>query len=151
MFEKLKAKRIVKNTLTDARCFMNELPKHDIYLSGGFDDLLIASFFIAFCDFYAYIHKRIDLGDLIVKAFLEKVKFVDLTHSLLIDTHKDYHQIIKDCLQLDSSPDGLYKGYLAISRYIGAKLLIDSSKIDVIVLIDSILCQRMNEINKAIG
>ena len=151
MFEKLKAKRLVTNTLNDTRYFINELPKHDVFLAGGIDDLLIASLFIAFSDYYAYIHKRSDFGDLVVKTFLKRVEFVDLYHGLLIDTHKDYHQIVKKCVQSDNSADGLYKGYLEISRYIGDKLLIDSTKTDVYPIIDSILCQRMSDIKKAIG
>lgn len=150
MFEKLKAKRIVKKTLIDVQSFINELPKHNVYLAWGIDDLLISSLFIAFLDFYSYLNKRSEFGDLIINAFLEQVEFGELYRGLLIDTHKEYHQIVKECMKLDNSPDGLYKGYLEISRYISEKLSIDSSKADVLVIIDSMLVQRMNDLKKAI-
>ena len=119
MFEKVKAKRIVANTLNDVKLFINELPKYDVFLAGGIDDLLISSLFIAFLDYYAYINKRSNFGDLIVNSFLERVEFVDLYRGLIVDTHKEYHQIVKECVQLDNSANGLYRGYLKISRYIG--------------------------------
>lgn len=150
MFEKLKAKRIVQKTLNDVRWLIDELPKHDVFLLGGIDDFLISSFFVAFLDFYACAHKRSEFGKLVVNSFLEKVEFVELYRGLISDAEKEYQQIIKECLQSDNSPNGLYKGYVEISRHISEKLLIDSSKADVFVIIDSILLQRMNDLKKAI-
>ena len=150
MFERMKAKRIVENTISDVKRFVNELPNHDVFLPGGIDEMLISSLFIAFADYYAYIHKHSDLGDMLVTSFLKKVEFPELYRNLLVDTHKDYHQIVKKCVEEDNSADGLSKGYVEISHYIGEKLYINRSKLDVYVIIDSILCQRMADIIRVI-
>ena len=150
MFEKIKAKRIVAKTLNDVKLFIDELPKHDVFLTGGVDELLISSLFIAFLDYYAYINKRSEFGDLIVNSFLERVEFAELYRGLIVDTHKEYHRIVKECVKLDDSPNGLSKGYLEISQYIGKKLFIDSSNAKAYVIIDSMLCQRMNDLKKVV-
>lgn len=149
MFEKFKAKRVVEHTLYDVEKFINGLPEYEVYLAGGIDTALVASLFIAFCDFYAYSINQSTFGNLVVENFLGRVQFIDLYRGLIIDTHKDYYNIIKENLTQNNTPEGLSNGYIAISQYIGKKLMIDSGKTSIHSVIQGMLLTRMDDIHKA--